>query len=101
MRDFTFHAPTSLNEAFGLLTEYGEDARPMAGGTALVTLMKQSLLDAEHIVSLEHIPGLNGIRIEGDELRIGGLVRHYDLETSPVVLGFAPFLCDVYKRVAT
>jgi carbon-monoxide dehydrogenase medium subunit len=101
VRDFSFHAPASLDEAFALLAEYGENARPMAGGTALVVLMKQSLLDAEHLVSLERIPGLDAIRTEGDTLRIGALARHYDVETSPVVHGFAPFLCELYHRVAT
>lgn len=101
MRDFQFHAPTSLEEAFALLAEHSDDARPMSGGTALVVLMKQSLVAAEHIVSLEKIPGLDSIYIEGDELHIGGLARHYDVETSPVVRSFAPFLCEVYGRVAT
>ena len=101
MRDFEFHTPSSLDEAFALLEEHGEDARPMSGGTALIVLMKQSLVDAEHIISLERIPGLDAIRVEGDELHIGGLTRHYDVETSAAVRGFAPFLCDVYRRVAT
>lgn len=101
MRDFQFHIPSSLDEAFALLAEHGDNARPMAGGTALVVLMKQSLVEAEQIVSLERIAGLDSIRVDGDELRIGGLVRHHALETSAVVRGFAPFLCDVYRRVAT
>jgi len=73
----------------------------MSGGTALVFVMKQSLVDAEHIVSLERIPGLDSVRVEGGELHIGGLVRHYDMETSTVVRSFAPFPCEVYRRVAT
>jgi carbon-monoxide dehydrogenase medium subunit len=101
MRDFQFHTPGTLDEAIGLLDRHGEDARPMSGGTAMVVLMKQSLLAADHIVSLETIPGLDSIRVEGDELHIGALVRHRDLETSDVVRGFAPFLCEVYGRVAT
>ena len=101
MRDFTFHAPTSLDQALALLAEHGEAARPMAGGTALVVLMKQSLVDADHLVSLERVPGLDGIRVEGDELHIGARVRHHDLELSPVARQFAPFLCEVYERVAT
>jgi aerobic carbon-monoxide dehydrogenase medium subunit len=101
VRDFQFHAPSSLEEALALLAEHGEDARPMAGGTALVVLMKQSLVAADHIVSLERIPGLDTIRVEGDELRVGGLVRHHDVETSDIVRGFAPFLSEVYRRVAT
>jgi len=40
MIDFEYHNPTSLDEVFELLDQYGEDARVMAGGTALVTQMK-------------------------------------------------------------
>lgn len=101
MRDFQFHAPASLTEAFDLFDQHGDDARPIAGGTALVVLLKQSLVQSEHIVSLARISGLDAIRVEGDELRIGALARHTDVETSTVVQGFAPFLCDVYRRVAT
>ena len=36
MIDFEFHNPATLEEAFDLLDRYGEDARVMAGGTALV-----------------------------------------------------------------
>jgi carbon-monoxide dehydrogenase medium subunit len=101
VNDFEFHRPSTQAEAFSLLNRYGESARPMSGGTALVILMKQSLVNPEHIVSLERIPGLNGIRAEADGLHIGGLTRHYDVEHSPVVRGFAPILCDIYHRVAT
>ncbi len=59
MRDFAFHTPTGLAEALDLLETYGETARPMAGGTALVNFLKQGLLTTEHLVSLERIDGLN------------------------------------------
>ena len=101
MNDFEFHAPASLDEAFALLAQYGDTARPMSGGTALVILMKQSLVNPEHLVSLEKIPGLDSIRVVGAELRIGGLARHYDVEHSAAVRDFAPLLCDIYHRVAT
>jgi len=101
VRDFQFHTPSSLDQAFALLERHGESARAMGGGTALVVLMKQSLVNPDHVVSLEGIPGLNSISVEGDALHIGGLVRHYDLEHSPHVRAFAPFLSDVYRRVAT
>ena len=101
MNDFEFHAPASLEEAFSLLDRYGEAARPMSGGTALVILMKQSLVNPEHVVSLERIPGLSGIRFDSEGLRIGGLTRRYDVEHSAEVRRFAPVLCDIYHRVAT
>jgi carbon-monoxide dehydrogenase medium subunit len=73
----------------------------MAGGTALVVLMKQSLVDADHLISLGRVPGLDGIRLEPDGLHIGGLTRHRDVENSPLVRQHAPLLADVYRHVAT
>jgi carbon-monoxide dehydrogenase medium subunit len=101
MRDFYFHSPRSLDEALSLLDEHQEDGRPMAGGTALVVLMKQSLVDADHMISLARVPGLDGIRNEADGLHIGALARHRDVETSPVVKQHAALLADVYRHVAT
>ncbi len=101
MRDFFFHTPTSLEEALGLLDQYGEDARVMSGGTALTVLMKQSAIQADHMVSLQQVPGLDYIRQGNGGLRIGGLTRHRDVETSPLVQERAPLLAQVYSRVAT
>jgi carbon-monoxide dehydrogenase medium subunit len=101
MQPFTFHRPASLDEAFSLLETYGDDARVMAGGTALVVMMKQSLFTAEHLIGLDRIPGLSGIRSEADGLHIGALTRHREVETSQAVRSSAPFVADVYSRVAT
>jgi aerobic carbon-monoxide dehydrogenase medium subunit len=101
VKDFTFHTPTDVLEALELLETYGEDARPMAGGTALVNFLKQGLLTTEHIVSLERIPGLAEIRLEADGLHIGALARHRAVETSELVRRHAPLLAEVYSRVAT
>jgi carbon-monoxide dehydrogenase medium subunit len=101
MRDFYFHTPTTLPDALTLLDEHQEDGRAMAGGTALIVMMKQSLVDADHFISLARVPGLEGIRSEADGLHIGGLTRHRDVETSAVVKQVAPLLAEVYSHVAT
>ena len=101
VEDVTFHTPATLDEAFALMTEHGDDARLIAGGTALVVMMKQSLVMVDHLVSLASIPGLSGIAFRDGELHIGALTRHRDVEESPVVREHVPFLADVYGRVAT
>jgi carbon-monoxide dehydrogenase medium subunit len=101
MRDFYFHAPSTIDETFALLEEHGEDARVMAGGTALVVMLKQSLLGADHIVSLHRLPGMEAIHLADDGLHIGALTRHSDVENSPLVRQHAPLLAEVYSRVAT
>jgi carbon-monoxide dehydrogenase medium subunit len=101
MRDFYFYTPTSLDQALTLLEEHQEDGRPFAGGTALVVLMKQSLLGADHLISLDKVPGLAGIRSEADGIHIGAFTHHREVETSPLIREAAPLLADVYSRVAT
>src|SRR5262245_8032624 len=95
-----FHTPSNIPEALSLLERHGDNARIFAGGTALVVLLKQSLLQAEHLVSLQAIPGLSEIRKEDDSLHIGAFVRHREIETSPLVRQFAPLLAEVYSHVA-
>lgn len=101
MADFQFHTPTTLDEALTLLEEHGDDARLFAGGTALVVLMKQSLLVTDHLVSMQRVPGMDGIRLETDGLHIGALTHHRDVEVSPLVREHAPLLAEVYGHVAT
>ena len=101
MRDFTFDAPDSLDGVLGLLEKHTDDARLIAGGTALVTMLKQSLVQAGHVVSLHRVPGLAGVELRDGALHIGALTSHRDVETSPLVWEHAPLLAQVYSRVAT
>ena len=66
--------PGSLQEASRLLREHGEDAKTLAGGTALVLMMRAKLLAPRYLVHLGRIPDLRYIRHEpGVGLRIGAL----------------------------
>ena len=101
MRDFHFHTPSSVSEAISLLSQYGEDGRLISGGTALVTMMKQSLVLADHLISLRGIPGLDNIWLESDGVHIGALVNHRAIEMSPVIREHIPLLSEIYGHVAT
>ena len=101
MQDFFFHAPETLEEVFSLFQEYGENARPIAGGTALVVMMKQSLVQADHLVSLQRVNDLRSIVAGDRDLHIGALVTHREVEISELVRERVPLVADVYSRVAT
>ena len=101
MHDFAFHAPATLDEALDLLAKHDGDAKLMGGGTSLTTLLKQSLIAPDHVVSLHRVAGLDGIEASGGVLRIGGLVTQRQMETSAVVKANAPLLAEAYRRVAT
>lgn len=101
MNDFNYHTPENLEEAFGLLGQYGDDARIIAGGTALILFMNQRLVQPEHLLSLRKIPGLDGIAVNGEGIRIGAMCTHRTVETSPVLQQAAPLLGATYRHVAT
>ena len=101
MQDFHFHAPETLEEATSLLAQYEGEAKLIAGGTALTTLLKQSLVQPEHLVSLHRVRGHDAIEHADGTLRIGALATQRAVETSPVVKQHAPLLAEAYRRVAT
>jgi len=100
MIPFELHRPTTLDEVFDLLQRYGDDARPLSGGTALVLLMQQRLATPEHLISLERIPELQQIEANG-ALKIGAGVRHQRVAKSTEIEAGWPLLTNTYRRVAT
>ena len=101
MRGFDFKAPDSLDGVCALLAEYGSDAKLLAGGTGLLNLMKQELVQPAVLVSLQHVPGLDGLTVDGSGIRAGAFVRHRRMETDPVVQSAQPLLAAAYGHVAT
>lgn len=101
MIDFEYHNPTSLDEVFGLLDQFGEDARVMAGGTALVIQMKQRLAQPSHVIGLRRVGSLNTIEATSQGVRIGALCTQRQIENSPLVEEELPLLADTFRKVAT
>ena len=101
MNAFEYAAPRTLDEALAVLGEHGDEARVIAGGTALVTMMRQRLLSPGYLVSLREISGLDRIEAANGDIGIGALVTHRDVETSPLVQERIPVLADTFRRVAS
>ena len=101
MNDFAFHAPGSLKEAADLLAQYDGDGKLIAGGTSLMLLLKQSLVQPDHLISLHRVPEARGIEVKDGVLHIGGLVTQREVEQSAVVREATPLLANAYSRVAT
>lgn len=95
-----FYQPTSLDEAIRLLDELGEEAKVVAGATALTIMLRQRLIAPSALVSIGRLPGLDTIEVRDGELAIGALVRHRDVERSPLVAANLPMLAHVFGVVA-
>ena len=104
MFDFEFHSPASLDDAWEMLERYGDDARLMAGGTALVLQMKQRFAQPAHVIGLRPLSRLDGFgAVEDDDgqLRIGSLCTLRRLEDDPLLRSRTPLLAETVARVAT
>src|SRR5207253_9564131 len=97
---FEYHAPSTIDEATALLAKLGEDAKILSGGQSLIPLMKLRLASPTHLVDINGIPGLSGIREDDGFLRIGALTRESELEESELVRTRYPLLHDTSKVIA-
>jgi carbon-monoxide dehydrogenase medium subunit len=103
---FHYEAPRSLDEAFGVLQTYGDEAKILAGGQSLIPLIKLRFASPACVVDINNIPGLEFHEEDSDgSLHIGALCRHRDLERSallrskyPVMSAVAPLISDPMVR---
>ena len=104
MFDFEFHNPASLDDALEMLERYGDDARLMAGGTALVLQMKQRFAQPAHVIGLRplaHTGAFGAVEEDEGVLRIGSLCTLRRLEDHPLLRARIPLLAETASRVAT
>ncbi len=101
MNAVDYRAPRSLDQALAILQEYGDEARVVAGGTALVTMLRQRLLRPACLVSLREVPGCDRIEATNGTVRLGALVTHRDAEVAPLLRERLPVLAETFRRVGT
>lgn len=100
MTPFEYRTPKSLREVHQELKQFGTEAKLIAGGTALIIMMKQSLVRPACLISLRGVRALDGITQKNGVLRIGSLVTHRELETSPLIRRRLPMLAETCHHVA-
>jgi len=89
---FTYHRPESIDEALALLSEYGDEAKVLAGGQSLLPVMALRLGRPDHVIDINRIPGLDTISAGPDGTSIGALVRHATAERSADLASAAPMV---------
>jgi len=91
---FDYYDPTTLDEALSLLAQFGDRARPLAGGQSLVPLMNFRLIRPAHLIDLNGVAGLSYLKIDDGALRLGATTRQRELERSADVAKRWPLLRD-------
>jgi len=100
MPNIKLSQPKTLDEALAVLAKEGDQTKIIAGGTALVIMLKNRLISPSILLSLGQLRDLRYIRHEpGTGLRIGGLVTIRDAENSPLVRDKQPVLAQTFGKV--
>ncbi|MCK6628048.1 MAG: xanthine dehydrogenase family protein subunit M [Anaerolineae bacterium] len=98
---FEYFAPTTTTEALALLSQYGYEAKPLAGGQSLIPTMNFRLAQPGVLIDLNPIAELAYIRRSDDGgLRIGAMTRQRQVERDPLVAERAPLLREAMPYIA-
>jgi len=97
---FEYLRPKTIPEAIAFLQQYGDDAKILSGGQSLIPMMKFRLARPGYLVDINRISGLSYIKEEGGYLKIGGLTRESDLESSDLIRAKYPIILDTARVIA-
>jgi aerobic carbon-monoxide dehydrogenase medium subunit len=100
MIPFELVEPATLKEAIAAIDPDDPTVRPIAGGTALMLMMKAGVFTPRKLVSLRKLDGMSGIKTAGGALTIGALTPLSDVEHSPDVARHAPVIPQIMKRLS-
>ena len=91
---FGYVPARSVEEALQLMAQHGEEGKLLAGGHSLIPAMKLRLTSPRTLIDLGTVPGLSGVRVEGNDLVIGALTVHAGVASSDLVRKHLPGLAD-------
>ena len=98
--NFTYHTPSSVDEALNLMSEHGGDAKLLAGGHSLMPTMKLRLATPAHLIDMRKLrDNLQYVRDEGDHIAIGALTTYYQIQSSEVAQNKVPLLVELIDNV--
>lgn len=98
---FDYEAPGSVEEALSLLAGTPDrEVTVLAGGQSLLPVLRLRMAAPDLVVDLGRIPGLRGVRDDGDALVVGAMTTHDDVTRDPLVRRHAPLLALAARTVA-
>jgi len=101
MKSFEYAAPKTLKEATALLSDKWGETEVLAGGTDLVTALKQNITAPKRVVSLKNISELRGIKVEKNIVTIGAMTSLDELAANADVQKHFPALVTAVKNIAS
>jgi carbon-monoxide dehydrogenase medium subunit len=96
---FDYVRAESAEEAISLVGQHGDEAKFIAGGHSLLPMMKLRLAQPSVLIDIGRLSDLSYIREEGDQIAIGAMTRHMDVETSDLLKQHVPLLAHAAGHV--
>jgi carbon-monoxide dehydrogenase medium subunit len=97
---FDYHRPASLDDALKILAQHGDEARVVAGGHSLIPMMKLRLAQPGHLVDLQDIAALKGIKDTGAAFEIGAMTTQREVIQSAALTAAIPLLKETAEQIA-
>ncbi|HEX4904001.1 MAG TPA: FAD binding domain-containing protein, partial [Acidimicrobiales bacterium] len=82
---FDYERVDTADAALALLAQHGDDAKLLAGGHSLLPLMKLRFATPSVLIDVGRVKELSYIREAGDQIAIGALTRHHDVQHSDLL----------------
>ncbi len=102
MKEFDYLKPNSIKETISILSQFGEKAQILNGGTDLIVGMRDKIIQPEYLVDIKAILQLNRITYnKQDGLNIGTTVTLNEISNSKVVQTHYPILVKACKTVGS
>ncbi len=98
--EFEYHAPTTLHDAVALLNQLGDEAKLLAGGHSLLPMMKMRFAEPPHLIDLNRIEQLRGIKESGGVITIGAMTVENEILNSALLKEKASLLPKAVKMIA-
>src|SRR2546430_303136 len=95
---FEYKRANTLDEALILLAQ-NEDAKILAGGHSLIPAMKLRLAQPPLLVDIGRIADLSYIREEDNQIRVGAMTTHYQIESSELLKTICPLLPECPSHI--
>jgi xanthine dehydrogenase YagS FAD-binding subunit len=101
MKSFEYAAPKNLKDVVSLLGDNWGETEILAGGTDLITCLKQGITEPKRVVSLKNISDLRGVKTSGGNLHIGAMTRLSELAANKDVQKHFPSLVTAVNNIAS
>ncbi len=98
--EFEYHRPNTVEEVLALLGQFGDEGKVLAGGHSLVPMMKLRLAEPAHLIDINAIASLRGIREDGDVIIVGAGTTQAEVLSSELLLEKCRILPEAAAQIA-